>query len=82
LLELTAEEEAILDAPELSERDLPDAELSKYIRSDVELNPVDEHLSFTADLDSDIAYLEKKRQEKQHKKRKKYKKPICVLLPQ
>ncbi|KAI9563172.1 hypothetical protein GHT06_010630 [Daphnia sinensis] len=69
--ELTAEEEAILDSPELSEKDLPDAEVAKYLRSDVELNPIDVHLSFSADLDSELAELEEKRQGKPPKKKAK-----------
>lgn len=66
--ELTAEEEAILDSPELSEKDLPDAEVAKYLRPDVELNPIDVHLSFSADLDLELAEIEEKRQVKQQKK--------------
>lgn len=37
-LELTAEEEAVLDVPELSEKDLPDKELSVYLRSAEEVD--------------------------------------------
>ncbi|XP_057367150.1 uncharacterized protein LOC130688203 [Daphnia carinata] len=69
--ELTAEEEAILDSAELSEKDLPDAEVAKYLRSDVELNPIDVHLSFSADLDLELAELEEKRQVKQLMKKAK-----------
>lgn len=68
ITELTAEEEAILDSPELSEKDLPDAEVAKYLRPDVELNPIDVHLSFSADLDLELAEIEGKRQVKQQKK--------------
>lgn len=71
ITELTAEEEAILDSPELSEKDLPDSEVAKYLRSDVELNPIDVHLSFSADLDSELAELEEKRQAKQPTKKPK-----------
>lgn len=37
-LELTAEEEAVLDVPELSEKDLPEGELSSYLRSAKEVD--------------------------------------------
>ena len=36
-LELTTEEEAVLDAPELSEKDLPEQELAGYLRSSKEM---------------------------------------------
>jgi hypothetical protein len=68
-----------LDAPELSEKDLPDAELSKYLRPEVELNAVNVHLSFAANLDSDLAELEKKRTIKQQQKKKSKSKSINYL---
>lgn len=37
-LELTTEEEAVLDMPELSEKDLPEEELSGYLRSAKEVD--------------------------------------------
>ncbi len=68
-----------MDAPELSEKDLPDAELSKYLRPEVELNAVNVHLSFAANLDSDLAELEKKRTIKQQQKKKSKSKSINYL---
>jgi hypothetical protein len=65
--ELTAEEEAILDAPDLNENDLPDAELSKYFFSERELNPLNVSLSLSADLDSELAEPNKKGKKKRSK---------------
>ncbi|XP_046443541.1 uncharacterized protein LOC124193660 [Daphnia pulex] len=65
--ELTAEEEAILDAPDLNENDLPDAELSKYFFSERELNPLNVNLSLSADLDSELAEPNKKGKKKRSK---------------
>ncbi|XP_046443538.1 uncharacterized protein LOC124193715 [Daphnia pulex] len=65
--ELTAEEEAILDAPDLNENDLPDAELRKYFFSERELNPLNVSLSLSADLDSELAEPNKKGKKKRSK---------------
>ncbi|EFX84435.1 hypothetical protein DAPPUDRAFT_238750 [Daphnia pulex] len=65
--ELTAEEEAILDAPDLNENDLPDTESSKYFFSEKELNPLNVNLSLSADLDSELAEPNKKGKKKRSK---------------
>lgn len=62
--ELTAEEEAILDSPELTEKDLTYAEAEYYVRSDLEVRRTDKHLSFTKTLDSELMEMERKRQKK------------------